>query len=87
MEFKPKPYNESNMAAATIPGKDFAEENANLSKYYLVNWSVSVDVLLTVWFLSLNYEAYLNLHQTSLQSFTKKPWELEKKTAPCTLSK
>lgn len=52
MEFKPKPYNDSNMAAATIPGKDFAEENANLSKYYLVNWSISVDVVLTVWFLS-----------------------------------
>lgn len=66
MEFKPKPYNELNMAAVTIPGKDFAEENANLSKYYMVNWLISVDVLLTVLFLSLNYKAYMNLHQTSL---------------------
>lgn len=65
MEFKPKPYNELNMAAVTIPGKDFAA-NANLSKYYVVNWSISVDVLLTVLFLSLNYKAYMNLHQTSL---------------------
>lgn len=54
------------MAAVTISGKDFAEENANLSKYYLANWSISVDVLLTVLFLSLHYKAYLNLHQTSL---------------------
>lgn len=66
MEFKPKPYNELNMAAVTLSGKNFAKENANLSKYYLLNWLISVDVLLTVLFLSLNYKAYLILHQTSL---------------------